>query len=194
MNKYEDQHVVNENTTVADWLSPSVALTQFEPPEGMHLTISGPVREVSRARYGFRIGELGLLINPDTGSEVLAVPQITPLPGAPLGFLGLINLRGNLVPLYELHVLLGMGIPRHRSERMVLIFGQGEKAVGILIDSYPKALPTLRALPDFPPLPYALQPHVSAGYLADDAVWLEFDHSSFFDKNCRNIGLSTIRS
>jgi|GEM_PF-288895 twitching motility protein PilI len=194
MNQPEQPLFVNEITTKAAWLSPSAALAHFEPPEGVHQTVSDPVSEVSRARYGFRIGELGLLINPDTGNEVLAVPQITPLPGTPLGFLGLINLRGNLVPLYELHVLLGMGMPRYSNDRVVLIFGQGEKAVGILIDNYPKALPSLRALPNFPPLPDALQPHVSAGYLEDDAVWLEFNHSSFFDENCRNIGLSTIGS
>jgi twitching motility protein PilI len=187
MNQAEDQFVVNASTAAADWLAPSAALAHFEPPEGVHLTMSAPVREEARARYGFRIGELGLLINPDTGTEVLAAPQITPLPGTPPGFLGLINLRGNLVPLYELHILLGMGIPRYSNEKLALIFGQGENAVGILIDNYPKALPALNALPDFPLLPEALQPHVSAGYLEHETVWLEFNHSSFFDENCRNI-------
>ena len=157
----------------------------FEPPEGVQLAATGQVRKEVRARYGFRIGELGLLIDPDAGSEVLAVPSVTPLPDAPPAFLGLINLRGNLVPLYELRVLLGMGQAQAGADTKVLVFGQGEQAVGVLIDGYPRALSALSPLPDLPLLPDALQAHVLAGYMQDRTVWLEFDHSSFFDEACR---------
>ncbi len=167
----------------AEWLPPSVALAHFEPPAGEQLMPAGEQRIEARARYGFRIGELGLLVNPEVGSEVLAMPAISALPGTPPGFLGLINLRGSLVPLYELRILLGMGA-REGAGSMALVFGQGEHAVAVLIDGYPKALLSLVPLSNLPPLPAALSSHVHGGYVQDAGVWLEFDHISFFDEVC----------
>lgn len=172
--------------TSAEWLPPSAALAHFEPPEGVQLAVTGQSRKEVRARFGFRIGELGLLIDPGTGSEVLSVPQVTPLPDAPPGFVGLVNLRGNLVPLYELRVLLGVDQFPAEADRKVLVFGQGERAVGVVIDGYPNALSALHPLPHLPPLPDALQAHVPAGYMQDGTVWLEFNHGPFFDEACRN--------
>jgi twitching motility protein PilI len=169
-----------------DWMPPSAALAHFEPPEGVHLAVSGQGREEVQARYGFRIGDLGLLINPDAGSEVLTVFSVTPLPDAPPGFLGLINLRGNLVPLYELRVLLGMDTRQTRTKITALIFGQGEEAVGVVIDSYPSALSALLPLSNLPPMPDALRRHAPAGYVQDGTVWLEFDHGPFFEEACRD--------
>ncbi len=185
MEQPENYADIQDGATPVEWLPPSAALARFEPPTGVQLAAAGPVRKETRARYGFRVGELGLLIDPDTGSEVLSVPAVTPLPDAPPGFSGLINLRGNLVPLYELRVLLGLGRPA-QADSKVLVFGQGEQAVGVVIDGYPSALSALRPLAHLPPLPDALQPHVLAGHMQDGTVWLEFNHASFFDEACRN--------
>ncbi|HLP96931.1 MAG TPA: chemotaxis protein CheW [Sideroxyarcus sp.] len=168
------------------WLQPGDALACFEPPEGLHQAVAGKVQKEVRARYGFRVGALGLLIDPGTGSEVVPVSSVTPLPDAPRGFLGLVNLRGNLVPLYELHVLLGGDRRQADAGMMVLVFGQGEQAVGVVIDGYPVALNQLSQLHSVPQLPDALQAHVSAGYMQDGVVWLEFDHGAFFDEACRD--------
>jgi twitching motility protein PilI len=188
-----DLHYPNEELLSADnWLPPTAALALFEPPEGMHRIVLGKAPPEIRVRYGFRVANLGLLIDPDVGSEVLTMPQVAFLPGAPQGFLGLINLRGNLVPLYELRVLLNLGARRPGVEPLVLVFGQGEQAAGIIVEGYPQAFKSLRLLPDLPPLPDALQDHVSAGYDQDGTVWLEFNHRSFFDEACRGIRLGTI--
>ncbi len=184
-----EQECVATGQPAAEWLPPGAALAHFEPIEGTQLMPKGEERAEVRARYGFRIGELGLLVSPDAGSEVLAVPAACALPGASPGFLGLINLRGSLVPLYDLCALLGMG--ESGAATMVLVFGQGEQAVAVLTDGYPKALLSLRPLSSLPPLPAALGSHVSGGYVQDDAVWLEFDHVSYFDEVC-GVGLPQV--
>lgn len=169
----------------ADWLPPVAALAHFEPPVGSYLNAARQERkEDQRARYGFRIEALGLLIDPATGSEVMFLPPIAPLPGAPSGFLGLANLRGNLVPLYDLRVLLGLGPRLAGIEPLALVFGQGDDAVGVIIDDYPVALAALRALPrsDTPTLPPALAKLAPAAYVQDGMVWLDFDHNAFFDE------------
>ncbi len=172
-------------------LTPGAALAAFEPPEGMHLATAQP-RPEGRLRYGFRVGTLGLLIPPETKSEVLAAPQITALPRAPASFLGLINLRGNLVPIYDLRTLLGLERGSGSAGTLTLVFDQGNMAVGLAIDGYPVALAGLRSVPSAPPVPEGLQEHVSASYVLNDNIWLEFDHGTFFNEVSRGIKLETM--
>ncbi len=163
----------------ADWLHPSAALALFEPAAGAVRAPVPQVRQETVTRYGFRAGEFGLLIPPGTGNEVLARPLVSPLPATPPGFLGLINLRGNLVPLYDMRVLLGATRPPEPA-RMALVLGKGDSSVGILIQDYPSALTALQPLAEMPPLPDALVAHISGAYVQDDRVWLDFDHDTFF--------------
>jgi twitching motility protein PilI len=189
MRQSEVRQVSEESAEATDWMLPGAALAQFEPPEGAHMAVSSDVQKEKFARYGFRVGELGLLINPNTGSEIMATPQIAMLPGAPPGFLGLINLRGNLVPLYELRVLLGITPRSTGVATRVQVFGQDTQAVGVVIDDYPVALSDLRPLPTLPPLPDALEKHVPTAYVQNENIWLEFDHLSFFGEVCNSSAL-----
>ena len=176
----------------ADWLPPVAALAYFEPPPGAHLVAAQHARaEEKRARYGFRVGGLGLLIDPDAGSEVLPMPAVAALPGAPQGFSGLINLRGNLAPLYDLRVLLGLPPPQPGTQALALVLGQGDDVVGVIIEGYPTALTSLAPLPDVPALPGTLEKYVPTGFSQDGAIWLEFDHHAFFGDICGNVKVDT---
>lgn len=161
-----------------EWMPPSVALQSFEPPAGMMLAEESRNEEV---RYGFRIGPLGLLIKAGCGSEVMQLPEIWSLPGAPPWLLGLINLRGNLVPVYELREILSLGGKPDAAKPLVLVFDQGDKAVGVVVDDFPKPLTSLYPLPHLPQLPTSLSGHVRMGYVQDEMIWLEFDQDSFFE-------------
>lgn len=169
----------------ADWLPPVAALAHFEPPPATRLAApSQPApRKEQRARYGFRLDTLGLLVDPDAGSEVMVMPRMAPLPGAPAGFLGLANLRGNLVPIYDLRIPLGLASRPGGVEPLALVFGEGDDAVGVIIDGYPVQLTSLDPLSrtDMAAVPAALGPLSPAAYVQDDMVWLEFDHHAFFD-------------
>jgi purine-binding chemotaxis protein CheW len=57
--------------------------------------------------------------------EVLTAPQITPLPTAPPEFLGLFNLRGEIVPLFDTAALLGIGTTDDVAFTVVLLGPQG---------------------------------------------------------------------
>lgn len=165
------------------WLLPGAALERFEPPAGMVLAAAA---EEKLGRYGFRIATLGFLIKPGCSSEVLHLPDIWDLPGSAPWLLGLVNLRSNLVPIFDLRQLFDLP-PRNASVApLVLIFDQGEKAVGLLIDDFPKPLFEMSHLPGLPQLPTELQTHVRGGYIKDDSVWLEFDHETFFEQLARS--------
>lgn len=172
------------DTTTGGWMLPSAALDRFDPPAGMVLAASV---EKEVARYGFKIATLGLLIQQGVGSEVMQMPAIWSLPGAPPWLLGLINLRGNLVPVFELRLVLGLGQRAAHEKSLVLVFEQGDKAVGVVIDDYPVPLLALSRMPNLPLLPTALNGHVHTGYVKDEMIWLEFDQNSFFEALSRDV-------
>lgn len=167
-----------------EWLPPSVALERFTPPGDLLWSDVAPLME--RKRYGYRVASLNLLIRAETGSEVIRPQAVAPLPGAPAFLLGLINLRGNLVPIFD----LGLVLSGRRSEvtptKLFLILDKAENAVGMLIDSYPQPLTELRTITQMPQLPATLEAYVPAAFVKDDKVWLDFNHESFFEKLSRS--------
>ena len=163
------------------WLSPIQALNRFSLPE-QTITKSLPPVVNPQLRYGFRIGSIGLLIQPHTLSEALERTTVFPIPNTVEWLKGLINLRGNLVPLFDLKPLLEMEMERKSREKtMTLILDEGERAVGISIDGLPQAPDLSRGLQRLPPLPTILRDFVTASYVKDGLIWLEFDHRAFFE-------------
>jgi twitching motility protein PilI len=167
----------------SEWLSPSAALGRFVPPKDLLWT--GPEEVAERNRYGFRIGSFGLMIQANVGSEVIRPDSISSLPGSAPWLLGLLNLRGNLVPVFDLSLVLGVPKSNEVRSMLVLILDKGENAVGMVIDGFPQPLQALRNIAQLPVLPSVLQEHVNAGYVKDERVWLEFNHESFFEKLTR---------
>lgn len=166
------------------WLAPSAALERFVAPPDL-LWNAAP-EKIERKRYGFCIGAFGLLIKAEVASEVLRTPAISTLPGAPPWLLGVLNLRGNLVPVFDLALLLGVARTGQPQARLVLILDKGENAVAMLIDAFPQPLSQLAAITHLPALPARLQGPVSKAYSKDEQLWLEFDHEFFFDSLSRS--------
>lgn len=177
-----------ENTThpvevsTGEWLLPSAALDRFELPADMVLA---PTVEKEILRYGYRMGSLGMLIKLGSTSEVMHPPAISTLPGSPHWLLGLINLRGNLIPIFDLRKVLGVEPQPSAEQALILVLDQADKAVGITIDGFPKPLSALNTLPAIPQLPSMLIGHVSKAYVKEELIWLEFDHATFFEALAR---------
>lgn len=83
---------------------------------------------------GYRIGNRRLASGFDEVSEILPLPQVTPVPGARLWLLGLANVRGNLLPVVDLRQFLeGERTVLHEAQRMLLVRQPGGD-VAVLID------------------------------------------------------------
>jgi len=67
--------------------------------------------------------------------EVLRTADIVPVPGAPDSVLGVINLRGSIVPVVDARHRLGLAPPPPEISSRVLIMESGWQAVGLLVDS-----------------------------------------------------------
>lgn len=174
----------HEEGAVGEWLLPSAALERFDPPAGM--VVAAAVAE-KRARYGYQVDTLNFLIKQGCASEVLQMKNIWSLPGAAPWLLGLVNLRSNLVPVFDLRLLLGAPARPAGAVSQILVFNQGDKAAGILIDDYPRPILDMNHLPAMPDLPAELQAHVRGVYVHEQAMWLEFDHESFFEELARSV-------
>lgn len=87
--------------------------------------------------YRFETGAAHWVFPAGVQAEALAQPDWAPLPGAARVFLGLCNLRGELVPVYQIHSLLGDEPP---SSPTVLIVGGESGRVGLAVDRLPTRL------------------------------------------------------
>lgn len=133
-------------------------------------------------RQAFRIGHMHLLAPFATASELVEMPNVFPLPRMPANLLGLVNLHGRIVPLFDLAPLFET---EHapREKRMVLVIGHGNDAAGIVIDGLPRRLvfqPESRIVT--PALPAAASGAALATYLAGKDAWFEFDYAQLLDQ------------
>lgn len=87
--------------------------------------------------YRFATGPINWAFPAGVRAEALARPDWAPLPGAARTLLGLCNLRGELVPIYQLHSLVGAEAP---SSPAVVIFGEESRRVGLVVDDLPTRL------------------------------------------------------
>jgi len=169
---------MNNKSDTESWLKPSEALNRVSLPADWG-DETGGTAEWEERRYGFNVGSVNLLIGRGTPSEIPERADVYPLPGVPAWFHGLLNLRGNLVPVFDVARLLA-----HRGEvvgrERVLILDRGEAGAGILIEGFPRAVGRLRALPQRPPLPRVLQEFAPDAFADGEGVWLELDHQRFF--------------
>ena len=65
--------------------------------------------------------------------EVLGLPEVTPIPQTPSHFLGIMNLRGNVISVMDLRVKIGLKSP-NTPETSVMIFDLGHYMLGVVVD------------------------------------------------------------
>ncbi|MEQ1876855.1 MAG: chemotaxis protein CheW [Bdellovibrionia bacterium] len=67
--------------------------------------------------------------------EVIAMPEITPIPAAPKYFLGIMNLRGQVISIIDLREKLGIRSGENREENAVIILNLDNVYIGVIVDS-----------------------------------------------------------
>ena len=160
-------------------MRPSDALGRFAAGDGEP---GGSGAHAVSQRYGFHVGGIDLMIRPDTVAELVEQAEIFPIPNAPLWLRGLINQRGNLVPVYDLRTLLEVADDKEGPARRVLILDRGDNMVGLLIDGLPESIRGIEKPTNIPPLPTVLRQYVSKAFADNRTIWLEFDHRGFFQE------------
>src|SRR5450759_3597780 len=140
--------------------------------------------EADSARYiqrrGFCIGNLKLLVHLNATSEVLEMPPLFRLPGAPTGIVGLANRHGRVVPVMDLSVLFGL--PHDRAANAwLLVCGRGDEAIGLVIDCLPDRKRFVQddeiTLSD---ITHPIAGYASAAYREGQDIWIDLDTEKLF--------------
>ncbi len=81
----------------------------------------------------FNIGEDTYAIPVDLLTEIIIPQKIFPVPTTPSHVLGVINLRGNIVPIVDIRPALSL--PQQSGPSQIAILKHGTMALGIVVDN-----------------------------------------------------------
>lgn len=129
--------------------------------------------------HGFKIDNLGLLMQSGMISELLTSLDVCSLPNTNAILYGMGNVRGNIIPVFDLRALFEM--PESKN-KYFLVIGEGGNSVAVLLDEVPLQVNIAEQdkLNALPPMPDVLKPHVKDVYYSD-GLWVDCDLMLFFE-------------
>lgn len=116
----------------------------------------------------------------DEISEMLEVPAYTRLPGVQHWVRGVANVRGRLLPLFDLAAFFGSKIGGQRKQRRVLILDRDGLYSGLIVDQVygMQHFPVDTFSNDTSSLPDTLTPFVQGAYRQGENQWNVFSPAS----------------
>lgn len=178
------QRVADRGLSARQWLKPVAALNRNNDLAA-HLVLPEPteIKAPVQERWAVPLGNYRLLVNVSVDCELSEWLPLCAVPNTPAWIIGAVNLRGTLVPVFDLHPLsptlfAEQGNTR-RTKRLLFIVGTGERAAAMTVEG----LPYRQRMDDeiqetrVPDLPEALAAKVSAAYRRSDVWWLDCDLS-----------------
>ncbi len=100
-------------------------------------------------------------------AEIKEMTGITPVPNVPEFVLGLINLRGDIIPVIDLRIIFGLGRKQWTDDSRIVIMKEKNLLVAIVVDSMWESLRLTED--DFQPMPHG-GVNVDSQYLRDISV------------------------
>ncbi|MBV2185483.1 MAG: chemotaxis protein CheW [Rhizobium sp.] len=91
--------------------------------------------EGARELIAFRIGDQEFCVNIMSVREIRGWTPATPLPHSPSYVLGVINLRGAVLPIINLSIRLGMKPVEPEARHVIIVAQVGAKVVGLLVEA-----------------------------------------------------------
>jgi purine-binding chemotaxis protein CheW len=91
--------------------------------------------EGGRELIAFRIGDQEFCVNIMSVREIRGWTPATPLPHSPSHVLGVINLRGAVLPIINLSIRLGMKPVEPEARHVIIVAQVGAKVVGLLVEA-----------------------------------------------------------
>ncbi len=97
--------------------------------EAMEAAVTDELQFIS-----FKLGaeEFGVEIN--RVKEILKLVEITPVPKSPAYFLGIMNLRGSIIPVLDLKIRVGIAASETTDKTKILVIRAGDDNYGIVVD------------------------------------------------------------
>ncbi|PYB77543.1 MULTISPECIES: chemotaxis protein CheW [Rhizobium] len=91
--------------------------------------------EGARELIAFRVGDQEFCVNIMAVREIRGWTPVTPLPHAPQYVMGVINLRGAVLPIVDLSLRLGMRSAEPTARHVIIVAQVKSKVIGLLVDA-----------------------------------------------------------
>ncbi len=162
-------------------LSPVEALSRtFELPQQSSAGNAKSQDLPQEIYHSLIIGNLGLLLASDKlVIEIFDSLPLCELPNTPLWVHAMANQRGNIIPIFDLAILLEQ--PKFDTKQTYyLVIGQNEDAFGVVLENLPEKIGfQSHDCLENPPIPSNLDTFVKRAYEKEGRVWLEWEPLAF---------------
>ncbi len=113
-------------------------------------------------------------------SEVVEVPRYTHMPLMPAHVAGLCNLRGNLIPVFDLYRYLSL--PGSGKSDYIVALGENEEMVGVLTKNLPRPVDpnNYQLVQQVPNLPANLERYTTEIFQRENEILIAYQHDAFF--------------
>jgi twitching motility protein PilI len=171
--------MMNESQDIRPyWMKLTPQIDHFDPFEGISGLEEDKVRHLN-LRYGINIGSQNLLFDKSILCEATINTNVYPIPNIPPWLNGMINLRGNLIPVFIIDNFITDDKKEEKKNKVVFVIGEGTNAVGLLIDELPVAVEidekNIESISPPDNTPEIFSDAITNTYEVDETVWLEID-------------------
>ncbi len=161
---------------------------KFELPELAAAEDTGAPKSESLTivAHCFIVEEIGFLLPNNIVSEVVQDLPLCQLPHVPRWLWGMANLRGSILPMFDLRDLFGYGQSDPKRYRLLAI-NLGNEMVSIVIDNLPKreVFTVEEKLIGQPSLPDPLKMFARTCYKKNGRIWVDWSIDEFFSSLSR---------
>lgn len=133
-------------------------------------------------RYGYKISAMNFLVPENTVSEVIQNPNIFSLPNSPSWIEGLINIRGNIIPVMNIGNYLKNTNGEKLNNILVLDKADNKDAIAIMISDLPASLEIGESNKATNEYPEAINDFIENGFNQNNTNWVEFNPQKLFKK------------
>jgi purine-binding chemotaxis protein CheW len=97
--------------------------------------MSEPLNEAQRELITFRVGEQLFCVDIMAVREIRGWSAPTPLPQSPSFVTGVINLRGQVLPIVDMAARLGLAPAEPTARHVIIVVAIAGRLVGVLVDA-----------------------------------------------------------
>lgn len=72
--------------------------------------------------------------------EIIMIGSLTQMPQVPDYVRGLINLRGHVIPIFDLRIRFGLVVEKTSEHSRIIVLNVGDKTIGIIVDAVNEVL------------------------------------------------------
>ncbi len=143
-------------------------------------------------RQGFCVADYNFMIRFEDGNQIMQMPEVYPVPNAPSWFLGISNIHGRTIAVFDLKNYFNGNtqVTNHNqvvnkkqtTQSMLFIIGHGEDVAGLVIEGIPQRLDideTDKVL-DYS-IANELQSYTNEVYSLESKIWYDLNCLNFLD-------------